>query len=148
MGYRCSEPGCYYQTPSQLQSSQAHERWMRDHIQEKHVIPAEAEAAVRASPLYCYVSGCRWKTPKGVGDFTNQVELMKLHTQEAHQAVGGGRGAGSYQGGGGGGEPNNYPVGEEARSRAEQLDEIRRFREEGRAPRAAFTASAGPAPLS
>ena len=150
IGYRCSEPGCYYQTPSSLSSRQAHERWLRDHIQEKHVIPAKAEAAVRASPLYCYVSGCRWKTPQGVSDYTTQVELMKLHTQQLHQAVGlpgDGGGTGNYQGGGDGGV-HNYQMGREARSRAEQLNEIRRFREEGRARRAAYTAAAGPVPLS
>ena len=61
---------------------------------------------------------------------------MRLHTQQAHQAPGlsgGGGAAGSYQGGGGG---EHNPAGHKARSRAEQVDEIRRFREEGRARRA------------
>ena len=63
---------------------------------------------------------------------------MRLHTQQAHQAVGlpgGGAGAGSYQGGGGG-ELHHYPAGHKARTRAQQVEEVRRFREEGRARRA------------
>ena len=73
---------------------------------------AYATAAGPAS-LSCSAPGCRWTSAQGVGDLATMVELMRLHTQQAHPVVGlpgGGVGAGSCQGGGGWGV-NNYPHG-------------------------------------
>ena len=79
----------------------------------------EAEAAVRSSPLYCSVSGCRWKTPQGEG----------------------GEGAESSSQGGGGGVVHSYPVEHMARSRTEQV-ERKRCCEEGRGQRAPLSCPA------
>ena len=35
-------------------------------------------------PLSCSGHGCRWRTPRGVADLATMVELMRLHTQQAH----------------------------------------------------------------
>ena len=68
-----------------------------------------AYAAAGPAALSCSAPGCRWRTPQGVGDLATMLELMRLHTQQAHPVVGlpgGGVGAVSYQGGGGWGVPN------------------------------------------
>ena len=75
--------------------------------------PRAAYAAAGPASLSCSAPECRWRSPQGVGDLATMVELMRLHTQQAHPVVGlpgGGVGAVSYQGGGGWGVPN-YPSG-------------------------------------
>ena len=65
-----------------------------------------AYAAAGPAPLCCSAPGCLWSTPQGVAHLPTMVELIRLHTQVAHPAVGSPGGGGwvvGSQGGTGGG---------------------------------------------